>query len=155
MRMTALEYAAYLHRQQNSEELVQSSEPAVREIGKEGLQAAIMEWCDLQFPKWVYDFPRTDLKSTLPNGRHDATIWGPFPKCFLIETKAKGKKRSMDQQIWETRLRVLGWQVHLVYSLEEFRQIAEGDKPQQLQVTSASESSGPDEGDDDPTNIAD
>lgn len=94
-----------------------------REIGKDGLQQKIQDWCDAQWPKWVYDFPRTDLRSTLPLGRHDSTVWGPFPKCFVIETKAKGRKRTHEQLIWATRMKALGWDVKVVYSLDEFLEI--------------------------------
>lgn len=96
-----------------------------REIGKNGLQSQIAEWCDAQWPRWVYDFPRTDQKSTLPLGRHDATVWGPFPKCVLIETKAKWRKRTQEQQIWATRMRAIGWEVHLIYSMDEFLKVVE------------------------------
>lgn len=106
-----------------SEEIKAPLDTAEKEIGKDGLQSEIIRWCDAQWPRWVYDFPRTDLKSTLPVGRHDATIWGPFPKCFLIETKAKGKKRTEDQLIWGARLHALGWEVRVVYSLDEFKKI--------------------------------
>lgn len=105
----------------NSEEF--PVDAAEHEIGKYGLQGEIMGWCDAQWPKWVYDFPRTDLKSTLPSGRHDATVWGPFPKCFLIETKAKGKKRTEEQLIWAARLQALGWEVRVIYSLNEFKKV--------------------------------
>lgn len=96
---------------------------AERETGRDGVQRAIMDWCDSQWPAWAYDFPRTDLKSTLPLGRHDATVWGPFPKCFLIETKAKHRKLSSDQRIWIKKLEMLGWKVHVIYSLDEFKKV--------------------------------
>lgn len=98
------------------------SDQSIREVGKGGLQQQIIDWCDSQWPKWVYDFPRTDKRSTVPIGRHDATIWGPYPKCFVIEAKAKGKKRTVEQNNWAARLRLLGWEVKEVYSLEEFKQ---------------------------------
>jgi hypothetical protein len=93
---------------------------AKKETGHEGLQQQIKDWCDAQWPHWVYDFPRTDLKSTLPEGRHDATVWGPYPLVFCIETKAKGKKQRPEQLIWQTRMRALGWTVFVIYSLDEF-----------------------------------
>jgi len=102
---------------------------AEHETGKHGLQAQIIAWCDAQWPRWVYDFPRTDLKSTLPLGRHDATIWGPFPTCYLIETKAKGKKQSEDQLIWATKMRAIGWTVHILYSLEAFLALVQPTPP--------------------------
>ena len=104
--------------------------PADHETGKHGLQAQIMDWCDAQWPRWVYDFPRTDLKSTLPLGRHDATIWGPFPTCYCCETKAKGKKQSEDQLVWATKMRAIGWTVHVLYSLEAFLALVQPALPQ-------------------------
>jgi len=100
-----------------------------QEVGHGGLQQQIQEWCDAQWPKWVYDFPRTDKPSTLPTGRHDATVWGPYPKCFLIETKAKGKKQDHDQLVWATRMRALGWTVEVVYSLEQFKALVATEFP--------------------------
>lgn len=115
------EYDAHIAKQSSNRRVtIFPSAQDIQEIGKHGLQQKIQDWCDAQFPRWVYDFPRTDLKSTLPMGRHDATIWGPFPVCFLIETKAKGRKRTIDQLSWAARLRQLGWEVHVIYSLEEF-----------------------------------
>ena len=125
--MTFTAEQARLHQAKMARRLNKSNDVAVdaceKEIGKGGLQQQIADWCDAQWPQWVYDFPRTDLKSTLPNGRHDATIWGPHPKCYLIETKAKGKKRSIDQLAWEAKLRMLNWKVELVYSYEQFLEI--------------------------------
>ena len=103
---------------------------AEHETGKHGLQAQIMDWCDAQWPRWLYDFPRTDLKSTLPLGRHDATIWGPFPTCYCCETKAKGKKQSEDQLVWATKMRAIGWTVHVLYSLEAFLALVQPALPQ-------------------------
>ncbi len=93
---------------------------AERETGPGGLQKKIQDWCDAQWPRWVCDFPRTDKPSTVAPGRHDATVWGPHPVCLLIETKAKGKKQTPDQLVWAARMRAIGWEVSVVYSLEQF-----------------------------------
>lgn len=130
-RMSQAEYQAYQLRSQRVQREFMRSEhsPAEREVGKGGLQEQIQDWCNAQWPKWVCDFPRTDLKSTLPVGRHDATVWGVFPKCILVETKAKGKKRTTAQLAWAMLLEQLGWKVHVVYSMEEFLAIVSTSPP--------------------------
>ena len=120
--MVTFSHSDFLNYEAKTTKAFKKSNPeaASRETGKGGLQQKIMDWCDAQWPKWVYDFPRTDLKSTLPLGRHDATIWGPFPRCYLIETKAKGGKLSEDQRIWITRMKAIKWEVRVIFSIEDF-----------------------------------
>ena len=150
MRMTALEYAAYLHRQQNSEE-TQSTEGVDRESD---LHDAIIADCRRR--GWIVIHSRMDRATTTAKGVPDFLIFADRARVFLFEAKRKNGKLTPEQQGFAMMADMLGFTVHVVRSFPEYWKIVEGEtKPQQLQVTSASESSGPDEGDDDPTNIAD
>lgn len=123
MSFSQADYLLMLERLRRHESQAVPADAAERETGPDGLQAEIVAWCDAQWPRWVHDFPRTDLKSTLPLGRHDSTVWGPYPRCYLIETKAKAKKQSQDQLVWAARLKAIGWQVEVVYSLAQFLEV--------------------------------
>ena len=150
MRMTALEYAAYLHRQQNSEE-TQSTEGVDRESD---LHDAIIADCRRR--GWIVIHSRMDRATTTAKGVPDFLIFADRARVFLFEAKRQNGKLTPEQQGFAMAADMLGFTVHVVRSFSEYWKIVEGEtKPQQLQVTSASESSGPDEGDDDPTNIAD
>lgn len=91
--------------------------PATRE---DKLQEEIVAWCDKQWPRWKVIRARMDKKSTIGNGIHDITVFGPYPLCVLVECKAKNGKRSKEQQIWAAEMRMLGWTVELVRSMDEF-----------------------------------
>ena len=96
---------------------------ARREVGKGGLQEQISKWCRGQWPPWKIIQARSDQRSTIAVGAHDMTIFAPNGRVILIECKAKGKKRTGEQTVWEYEMRMLGHRVHLVYSMEQFRQI--------------------------------
>jgi len=101
----------------------QSSKLATRETGKGGLNEQIAEWCKAQWPKWVILSARTDMPSTLPLGAHDMTVFGPYPKIILCENKSSKGKRTIEQQHWARYLEILGWQVHVVQSFEQFLEL--------------------------------
>ena len=97
-----------------------TSEPAERETGPTGLHRQIEDWCRQQWPPWKVLKARTDMKSTLPVGAHDMTIYASSGRLFNVECKAKAGKWSKAQRIWATELRALGHVVHGVSSLSEF-----------------------------------
>ena len=122
-RMTSQEVQAYnTRRAMENHVLVREDAPAA--VDKESkLFEAVDAFCKAQWPNWVQVYARTDKKSTLPVGCHDRTIFGPYPKVLLIEGKKKGGKPSPEQLIWKEMLRMLGWTVHIVDSVEQFLEL--------------------------------
>ena len=84
------------------------------------LHSQIMEWCDSQWPRWKYLHCRMDRKSTVAPGVHDLTVFGPHPLVLLIECKKKDGKLSEEQLCWIAEMKMIHWNVHVVYSFEEF-----------------------------------
>lgn len=105
---------------------------AERETGHGGLQEQIMKHCRNQWPKWKFMHARTDKRSGLEEGAEDFTIFLPEGRTLHIETKAKGKKRTPEQNIWAAELRMLGHEVHVCRSIEDFKALAAAEmaKPQ-------------------------
>lgn len=94
------------------------SDPVDRESK---LHEAIMGDCDTMQPwPWPYIRARMDKRSTIGNGVHDLTVFGPFPLCILVEAKARDEKQKPDQLIWAAKLARQGWIVHVVRSKPEW-----------------------------------
>jgi hypothetical protein len=88
------------------------------------LHKAIMEDCDHMQPwPWQYIRARMDKRSTIGNGVHDLTIFGPYPLCILVEAKARNEKQKDDQLLWAAKLSRLRWEVHVVRSIERWMEI--------------------------------
>lgn len=97
------------------------------------LHEEIMRFCDGQWPRWKYIRARMDKKSTMQVGCQDFTIFAAvkFPdtaagflsKVFCIECKARDEKLSPEQLIWHKEMQMLGFTVHVVRSMEEFRNV--------------------------------
>ena len=87
------------------------------------LHQDIMDWCDSQWPRWKFIHSRMDMKSTIGKGVNDFTVFGQFPLCILVECKKKDGKLDDDQRNWAHELKLLGWTVHVVRSIEEFKDI--------------------------------
>ena len=84
------------------------------------LHDQIIFHCDTQWPRWKYIRARPDQKSTIAKGAQDFTIFLPGGKTAKIEVKAKDGKPSDDQQIWAAEMKMLGHEVHIVRSFDEF-----------------------------------
>jgi len=84
------------------------------------LHSQIMEFCDSQWPRWKYVHCRMDKKSTVAPGVHDLTIFGPHPLAILVECKKKDGKLSEAQLCWIAEMKMLNWDVHVVFSFSEF-----------------------------------
>lgn len=78
---------------------------------------------DLRALGWPYAHNRMDKKSTAGNGVTDFIIAGSRGRTFWIECKARGKKRSPDQQAFAAQLERFGHVPYLCKSIEEFREI--------------------------------
>lgn len=87
------------------------------------LHEDIMDWCDSQWPRWKYIHSRMDAKSTIQLGCQDFTIFGPHPICILVECKKKDGKIDPDQRNWIAEMKAIGWTVHVIRSMEEFKHI--------------------------------
>jgi len=95
-------------------------EAATREVGSGGLHQQIINWCDQQHPRWKAVHSRTDKPSTTELGTPDFVVFGPFPKCLVFECKARTGKLTEDQRNWAYEMSMLGWDVKIVRSLQEF-----------------------------------
>lgn len=89
------------------------------------LHQAIMAYCDSQWPKWVYVHSRMDDATTQECGVADFIIFAPH-KVLCIECKAKYKKQSDDQRVWETRVNAVknpNVVYKVVWCMEEFLEV--------------------------------
>ena len=96
---------------------------AARETGKGGLHEQIINWCDSQWPRVKYIHSRTDQKSTVAVGSHDFTLFLHGGTTLCVECKAKGGKLSTEQRIWIHEMALKGHMVHVVFSMEEFKEL--------------------------------
>lgn len=94
------------------------------------IRKRILDFCGSQWPVWIVLAARTDERSTLPEGAHDLTIFGPFPLCICVETKGRGGKLRATQQIWIKKLEMLGWKVWIVKTWEQFQTAVDESKAQ-------------------------
>lgn len=98
--------------------------PLIGECIKEAaLHTEIMAWCETQWPRWMYVHCRMDKRSTVAVGAPDFILFGPNGRVLCIECKAKGKKRSPEQNAWAYQMKVLGHEIHLVRNWSEFQQL--------------------------------
>lgn len=127
MRISEFQYQEILRRQQqnpirgSSAEFVHGQAP--KEVGDGGLHGKILEWCNNQWPRWKVIWARTDVKSTLPLGCNDMTVLMPRGRVVCVELKSATGKLSEDQLSWRAELRLLGHEVFVVRSLEEFLKV--------------------------------
>ena len=122
MRMTALEYAAYLHRQQNSEE-TNSTEGVERESD---LHDAIISDCRRR--GWIVVHSRMDAPTTTAKGVADFIIFADRARVFLFEAKRKNEKLTPEQKGFAMMADMLGFTVHVVRSFPEYWKIVEEPK---------------------------
>lgn len=118
MRFTQSEYLAYEAKRMAQAKPLGS--PDTREIGAGGLHEKIISYCNSQHPRWKFIHCRTDKKATIEVGSHDFTVFLPGGNILCVECKAKDGKLSIEQRGWILELKMLGHEVHVVYSLEEF-----------------------------------
>ena len=99
------------------------SDPALKEVGKGGLQQQILDYCAGQWPRWKVTNARSCERSTLEPGHADFIIWMPGGRFSIIETKAKVGKLPEDQRNWAHEMNRLGHTVHVVWSMAEFLEV--------------------------------
>jgi len=122
--MVTFSYSDVLnHQAKQAKSKPSPSGAAERETGKGGLHEQIMDYCNAQWPRWKFIHSRTDRKSTVAVGSHDFTIFLPGGRVECVEAKAKGGKLSNEQLAWAKELSLLGHGVHVVFNLEEFKEI--------------------------------
>lgn len=93
------------------------------EIGRGGIHDKIIEYCEKQWPKWMYIRHRTDKKSGIQQGAPDFVIALPNGMTLWLECKAKGKKLTNHQLGWKVMLDQLQQKYALVHSFEEFQSV--------------------------------
>jgi hypothetical protein len=117
-------------RYRGADQLIERIDKALEEhVDRESkLHAQIIEWCGQQWPRWQFRHERMDKATRGHTGDEDFVVFGPFPLCFLVEGKAKGKKPSKAQLERAAWMRCLGWDVPVVRSMEEFHTAREAQK---------------------------
>lgn len=125
---TEFELQEVVRRQNESKErkALEKWSPAAKKESKavereKDLHDAIKRHCDAK--RWQYFHSRMDQRATITPGTPDLIIQMDGGRTLYIECKAKGKKRSKEQQIVAIRAEQLGHKVWLVYSLQEFIEI--------------------------------
>jgi hypothetical protein len=95
--------------------------PAVeRELA---LHDAIMRWCNAQWPRWKYIHARPDKPSGIEAGVADFMIFGPNRRVIIVECKKRDGKQSQEQLCWAAEMRMLGFTVNVVRSMEQFLEL--------------------------------
>lgn len=97
------------------------SEQAVDEEGK--LHQEIMAYCDSQWPRWKYIHARMDKPSCIQKGANDITAFLPGGNVLCIECKKRGGKLDPDQLAWKLEMEMVGHKVHVVYCMDDFRNV--------------------------------
>ena len=94
-----------------------SHKPVEREVP---LHDKIIKHCNSQWPVWKFRHARTDKRTTEEVGVEDFTIFLPDGKTLHVECKARDEKQTKEQLIWAKQLEMLGHQVFVIRSMEEF-----------------------------------
>jgi len=89
------------------------------------LHESIMSYCNSQWPRWKFRHARMDRATTETLGTEDFTIFLPRNITLHFECKKKGGKLTDDQQIWRKELSMLGHEVHVIQSFEDFLNVIE------------------------------
>lgn len=101
------------------------------------LHNAIIDYCNSQWPRWRYRHCNPSKKSTDTEGCEDFTIFLPGNKTLHIECKTASGKLSDKQREWIKELEMLGHDVHVVRSFEEFLAAADAALRSELQAAPA------------------
>jgi hypothetical protein len=123
IRLTSLGYAQY---QAKRAAEIASKNAAVTVLepspykGEAQLRNRILEHCYGQRPRWKVIWARDDKKSTLPAGANDLTIFMSNGRLLLMELKYGQGKLSADQRDWKYELGMLGHEVFVIKSFQEF-----------------------------------
>jgi hypothetical protein len=64
-----------------------------------------------------------DKKSTLAIGCQDFTIFASNSRVFCFECKARNEKPDIDQLSWHKEMAMLGHEVNVIRSINEFLNI--------------------------------
>ena len=99
------------------EKVIASGNPVDRE-GE--LHERIIAFCNAQWPRWKFCHARMDKATTEAVGTEDFTIFLPKNITLHFECKKKGGKLSDAQQCWRKELAMLGHEVHVIQSMEDF-----------------------------------
>lgn len=87
------------------------------------LHADIIDFCKGQSPPWLY-FHGTMAEATgRTKGEPDFTLVASGGRVFFVECKKKGGKLKPDQRDVIHWAGLLGHKIHVVYNMEEFKEI--------------------------------
>lgn len=118
MRISPIQYRELLLRE------ARNNPPAKLPAGdtgpESGIHQKIMDYCNGQWPPWLYIRARMDKRSTIAPGAQDFTIFAPGSRVLCVECKRTGEKLSTDQLIWHKQMEMLGHQVHTVTGFDQF-----------------------------------
>ena len=79
----------------------------------------IIKWCNDQMPRWKYIHANPSQKSCIAKGCQDFTVFAPG-RVIIFECKNKDGKLDSDQQIWRKEMEMLGHDVPIVRSMQDF-----------------------------------
>lgn len=97
-----------------------------REIGREGLQAKIIQ--EIERRGWLYIHARTDQPSTIQVGAPDfPVIYADRGRKFIVEVKATNKRLRLEQQRFHAHLRRLGHDPRTVDTFEGFLAVVDSE----------------------------
>lgn len=86
------------------------------------LHDQIMEECRTR--RWLVIHSRMDMPATVAKGVPDFVIMADKGRLLLVECKSKTGKLTIEQMAFGIMAEELGHKVHVVRSLEEFREAA-------------------------------
>ena len=118
--MTNAEYQQFLLRTQKKS----PETPVLDGVDRErDLHDDIIDYCNNQWPRWLYIHARMDKRSTIAVGANDFTIFASGGRTFCIECKRKNEKLDPDQLIWQKEMEMLGHRVFVCRNMDEFREV--------------------------------
>ena len=96
-------------------------EPETPPALEKDLHQEIIDFCERQWPRWLYEHSRTDKRTRTGIGSPDFWILIPGSRLLLVECKRLGQKPSPAQLAWHWEAAKLGHPVHIVHSIEDFK----------------------------------
>lgn len=120
--MTSAELAAYQLRHAPDRPAPSLGQPVERESV---LHGQIVAECKQR--RWIALHGRMDAATGRTIGEPDFTILASDGRLILVECKRRGGKLSEAQQAFRYWAGTLGHTVHVCYSIEDFRAVADGE----------------------------
>jgi hypothetical protein len=101
------------------------------------LREQILAYCASQWPRWKVKTARTDMPSTLGVGVHDLTLFASRSRTFCIELKSSRGKLGPEQRDWKYELFLVGHEVEVFTTFEQFLALIEKPTPMESMLADA------------------